>query len=104
MRIFALVALVAILGCGGGVQLVNSGGERCGALLNTCTRVTCTLENTGGGDRDVDVTYRVLREDGSGDKFTETVAVKGGEMKTVTHDFKGAKLLSGDATTECVVD
>lgn len=72
------------------VKVVNQGSNKeCSRLSLRCDKVNCTLENPGGDAVQVELTFRIFREDGSAEQARETVALTGKEMKTFSHEFEG---------------
>ncbi len=111
MYVRAAVATFALLALGCAslpitaepVAVVNQGSNKECERVFRCDKVNCTLENPSADAVQVELTFRIFREDGSAEQARGTVALTGKEMKTFSHEFEGGGF-GKTPTVECVIE
>ncbi len=106
--VFTTIALL-LLGCAAlpitaePIKIVNQGSNKECERVFRCDKVNCTLENPRADAVQVELTFRIFREDGSAEQARETVALTGKEMKTFSHEFEGGGF-GKSPTVECTIE
>jgi O-acetyl-ADP-ribose deacetylase (regulator of RNase III) len=75
--------------------------EGCGRLLDVCARVTCDVMNVGDADGKANVEMSYQSKGNKAISHTETVSIRRGEKKSLSHEFGEAGVLDSDPKVLC---
>ncbi len=111
MRIFSAVVGMFIigLGCSGlapgpSFRVINHGLSDCSTLLDVCARMTCAISNEGKAPGTARVQFALYDPNGTVHRATELADIPAGQVSSISHDFKEARLAGlAETRVECTL-